>query len=257
MSKPRCRSLLWVLTLTAACFSPSASAQESLETLARELVAMRGEVEQLQSRLDELQQAQRARRLALAGQRAELEGKLRQARLQEKQLRRSLEEQREAIRRAQSEDQALAPLLHRLIERQRQRVQSGLPFKTQERLALLDEIQTELEHGVISAAQAATRLWAFIEDEARLARESGLYRQPVDIGGEIVLAEVARLGLIALFYRSPEGRVGYLQRDENAWRARPITDPEAGRQVDELFEALARQVHSGFFLLPNALEVTP
>ncbi len=250
------RRPLWIaLALLALPWAVQADSGTKADTLAQRLVALRTQVEQLQDRLQGLESEHKARLASLAQQRAEVEANLRRARLQVKQLRQTLEAHRQAIQRAKEQDHSLIPTLQAAIASQRQRVRSGLPFQVAQRLALLDQLQRDLDQGVITSAQAASRLWAFIEDEARLARESGLYRQPVTTAGGEVLADVARIGLVALFYRAPDGSLGYLAREGDAWRARRLEETADREQVALLFESLEKQLRSGFFTLPNALEV--
>ncbi len=243
----------WGLLLALAA---PVQADDDLEHLARELMTLRDRVEGLQDRLDALETERKSRLSALAQQRAEAEANLRRARLQAEELEQNLTALRRQIERDRAEDRTLVPAVKEALARQRARVRAGLPFKVKQRLGVLDEIEGNLDAGAITSAQAAARLWAFIEDEARLARESGLYREPVTVAGGEVLADVARLGLVALYYRTPEGELGHLVRDGDAWRTRPLTEEGDREQVAELFSALEKRVRTGFFTLPNALEVT-
>jgi len=191
---------LWCL-----CWGAALAAPADLEGLARDLMDLRSRVEALQTRLDGLEEQRKSRLAALAQQRAETEANLRRARIQVRQLEETLAAHRREIHRNQAQDRTLVPALKQAMEAECRRIRAGLPFKVQARLGVLADIEDNLEQGAITAAQAASRLWAFLEDEARLARESGLHREPVTVAGEEVLADVARLGLVALYYRTPGG----------------------------------------------------
>ena len=138
---------------------------------------------------------------------------------------------------------------------------AGLPFKQQERISDLTAISKQLDDGLISPEAAASRLWSIIDDELRLSRESGLYRQVIELNGEEVLAEVVRLGMVALFFRTAEGTLGHAVRDGNRWTyvaydASTDGDRRARAQVETLFELFQKQVRTGFYKIPNILPQT-
>ena len=135
----------------------------------------------------------------------------------------------------------------------RRSIESGLPFKTGERLAALAKIEEQLDQGLSSPEKATARLWAMIEDELRLTRENGLYRQTVKIDGEESLVEVARLGMVAMYFRTNDGRVGKTLRSDNGWTYELIKDEVKEEQVEMLFDAFKKQIRAGYFELPNPL----
>ena len=86
-----------------------------------------------------------------------------------------------------------------------------------------------------------------------LASQSALDRQIITLNGQEVLADVARLGMVSLYYRTDQGEVGRAVRDGEGWRYEPVTDEAARLQLVDLFDALSKQVRVGFFLLPAAI----
>ena len=103
-----------------------------------------------------------------------------------------------------------------------------------------------------SETGAAARVWAFAEDERRLSRENVLDRQVISLDGEEVLVDVARLGMVAMYWRAPDGRVGQSRRSESGWTQQRLESAQA-EQVEVLFDSLANGIRSGVFELPGLL----
>jgi hypothetical protein len=240
------------LLMTALALTTNVAAQDEATTLARSLIALRGEVEQINGELDVLREEQRATLQGLSAQKAELEAQVERQGLQLTELEAKLAERNAASAQASDASTSLAPVLLSAIEALRGYIASSLPFKTDERLAGLDEIRVVIENGTLPPTRAANRLWAYIEDELRLTRETGLYQQTVGLGKERVLAQVAKVGTVLLFYKTEDGRVGRAQRAGDTWRFVPIDDEASRTQVLALFDSLGKQIRQGYFELPYA-----
>ena len=88
------------------------------------------------------------------------------------------------------------------VERLDATVTAGLPFRVEDRRDALRKIGASVKDGTLAPSRAATRVWAWIEDELRLTRENGLYRQVISVAGSEVLADVARLGMTMMYFRT-------------------------------------------------------
>jgi hypothetical protein len=93
-------------------------------------------------------------------------------------------------------------------------------------------------------------LWAWIEDERRLGRTTGVDRQVITVEGQEVLAEVARVGMVALYWRDADGRTGQAQRGPDGWSMVTLGPGQGQEEIVGLFEALAKGIHVGAFSLP-------
>ena len=218
---------------------------------AERLAALRAEVETLGHTLT-LEQAELAARLqTLALSRSELEVAIRQDELQLAQLQLEID----ALRAEDAGDDG-APLLAEAardgIARLRPLVVSGLPYRVPERLAALDELAAGLDSGAVAPHRAVGRLWQTWEDELRLGAENAIDRQTIRLGGDEVLVDVARVGRVALFFRTADGRVGWAERSGDGWGWTLASDREGRGQVLALFDALDKQIRVGAFTLPDA-----
>ena len=254
MSAPVERARTLVVALLLAPFGVlSAQQNTDLDGLSRALITLRADVEQLNSELDLVREETRSQLAAQSAQKAELEAQLKRQDLSVAELRADLEKARTRASEAGVTDETLRPVLLQALDALQLQVGQSLPFKQDERIAAINEIRTQIETGTLGAHRGANRIWGFIEDELRLTRENGLYAQTIELEGARVLADLAKIGNVMLFFRTEDGRVGAAERDGQGWRWRRISDPAAEAQIATLFDALRKQIRQGWFELPNAL----
>jgi hypothetical protein len=233
----------------ALIVSASAAAAGDYQAQAERLATLRAEVESLSSELTADKEEARARQRAIEAQKVELEVQLRRQELRLERLVAEEESQRVAIAGGGEASPAVRAVVLTGIEALEAEVKAGLPFQTEARLRALDELRGKLAADTVAPEQAAARLWAFAEDERRLSRENALSRQVIEWRGEEVLVDVARIGMVALYWQAPDGAVGVARRDGGAWQWAELTGREA-ESVSELFTALEKGIHSGWFSLP-------
>jgi hypothetical protein len=220
---------------------------------AERLAALRGEVEAASHalRLDEAALAGRLQTLDLA--RTELEVEIRQEELQLAQLQLQIDDTRAQVSADGEASSVLTPSVHAGLNALRPAIRDGIPYRVPERLAVLDELQAGLDGGTLTPHRAASRLWQTFEDELRLGRENNLDRQTIPLDGQDVLVDVARIGLVALFFRTADGQVGWAEQRGDSWTWVTAPDRTAKGDVLELFTALDKQIRVGAFTLPGVL----
>ncbi len=228
-----------------------ALAGEAVDTRAAELARLRREVETLADEVQFDKEELRGRLRALEGQKLEIEVQLRREELRLAQIEGEGAGRRAELVAHSASTAPLAPALAASIAAIRAEVAQGLPYRQAERIAELDKLKAQLDQGDLSVETGAARLWAFTEDELRLRRENALDRQIIPLPEGEVLVEVARLGMVALYYRTDGGQVGAAQRKGEQWVFRPFTDRDDQHAVETLFETLRHGVRTGAFTLPN------
>ena len=227
-----------------------ATAQDAADPLAERLISARGEVEQLNSELELLREEQRSVLAGLSAQRAELSASVDRQQLLAREAEAKLAEAEARASEAGASGDSLVPLLHQAIDALIAQIRGGLPFQVDQRVDALEEIRTQMTAGTLSPSRAVNRLWASFEDEFRLTRENSLHSQTVELAGERVLADVAKIGSMALYFRTQDGRVGQATQAGGEWRFVEITQANQRAQVLALFDALRKQIRVGFFELP-------
>jgi len=234
-------------------FVLTATAQESQKTLAERLVNLRGQVDELQSELDIRREEHKNRMVYLTAQLAELEANRDREALRVSQMQDNLDSLRAEIAKGGVNSDALLPFALEQIASLRAHVSGGFPFKTIERVAELDELESQLSNGVMTAQRGINRLWAFIEDEIRISRENAIYSQSVLLDGRNVLVDVAKLGSVMMFFRTRNLEYGRAVYADAGWRFEMLDRGTEQEQVALLFDSLRKQIRQGYFELPVSL----
>ncbi len=239
------------LLLAATVIGPALA--DEVDELARQLIALRSEVEELNQELDLIKDEHRADMGSLAAQKTELSANRNRLDTQLQQLQQKLAENVAIASQAGVDNEALFPAIIGAMDEMRSHIESTLPFKREERLSELDEIRVQLETNVIPANRAANRLWGYYEDEIRLTRENGVYSQTIELNGERLLAEVAKLGTVLLYFRTSDERYGQVRKSGEDWRFELVDDPDSIASIEVLFDSLQKQIRQGYFEIPNTL----
>ncbi|MEE4218330.1 MAG: DUF3450 family protein [Xanthomonadales bacterium] len=228
-------------------------AQDATEALAKRLIQMRGQVDELQSELNLKREEHKNRMTYLTAQLTEMEASRDREALRVQQLEQDLDQMREQVAEAGETSETLGPLIMDGVLALRDQVQKGFPFKVADRLAALDEIDVQLNSGVITAHRAFNRLWAFIEDEIRLTRENAIYSQSIALDGQNVLVDVAKLGSVMMYFRTRDLEYGRAAETPGGWRFERLDSASDQEMVARLFDSLRKQIRQGYFQLPAAL----
>lgn len=250
------RRLIYVSALLLILSGKTYAQDKSTDLLAKELVSLRGEVEELNAELDRRKARHSAEMRSLQGQRAELQAQIRRESLKMEKLERSLAKQREIARDAGIDLQELKPVVLRALDDLKVLIDDSLPFKRQERLAEVEELRRQVKTNVLTPHKAVNRLWGLYEDEIRLTSENGLYRQAIDLDGEERLVDVARLGMVMMYFRTSNDEYGRVVNDGGQWDYEMLQDDAARDRLENLFDSFNKQIRTGYFVLPNALAVT-
>ena len=233
-----------------------AIAQDATEALTTRLIEMRGQVDELQSELNLKREEHKNRMTYLTAQLTETEASRDREALRLQQFEQDLEAMRKQVAAAGATSETLAPVVMRYLTELRQQVRTGFPFKITERLGELDELETQLNSGVITAHRAFNRLWAFVEDELRITRENAIYTQSINLHGDNVLVDVAKLGNAMMYFRTRDLRYGRAVESAAGWRFELLESAADQERVARLFDSLRKQIRQGYFELPNALPLT-
>jgi len=227
---------------------------EKFDDLAQSLIRLRGEVEELQSQLDMEKQDYKGKMDSLSSQMSDLSVENHRQKLALEKMDQAVKKLQEAKEAKLSGEEVLLPVVLASLENLRQIVSNGLPFKISERIAELDSLRNQLESGNLDPKRAANRIWAFIEDEVRLTRENGVYSQSIALNGKNILADVAKLGSMFVYFQTSDNQVGMAQRKNGSWQFVELNESSDKQRINNLFDSLRKQIRQGYFELPNPLE---
>jgi hypothetical protein len=249
----RPRRVIALGALVAIALGSSSAFAEELTGLAQRLAEMRGQVESLSDQLNARKTDVQEELRSLSRQKAELELEVQREDTRLDKLRQAVAQKRAEVANETKANAALAPAFSKNIGVVRAYVEKSLPFRVKERLSELDKIEDQAKSGLLPPQRALNRLWGFVEDELRMTRESGLFSQPVTVEGKEQLADVVRVGMVALYYKTPSDEFGMSAFENGSWTFRSLNDAEQRKQLRTLFETFKKQIRVGYFELPNAL----
>ena len=230
-------ALILASGLTSVVHAQPRPSDDSAELSIQELQDLQSEVAALATEISALRE--RVRTGA-----AQSESWLRQLELQE----RSLQGQRDALTGhlsampAEGSVQGIPSSWTRLFEQtvtmSRSWIDRSLHHRMTERTERLNQIVDSVRAGVVSPLGGIARVWSLLHDEHQLCTDYGLDRQSLVVEGQPMLVDVARLGMVALYIRLPDGRAGYL-RPGDGDQVTMLTDRRATDAVLDLFQVLA------------------
>ncbi len=229
-------------------------AQENTDEIVENLIQLRGQVEDLQAELQILKAEHTQSMSYLNTRKTELEANIDRKQLQIKQSQAEMIDLQEKIKDLGADSEQMIPDVLAMANDIQQGIVTGIPFKYQERSSVVDDITRDLQGRKITAQHAINRLWAFLEDEMRLARENAVYSQTIELNGEQVLVDVAKLGTVLMYFKTRDDRYGQAIRSNNQWRFELLADDTQAQAVAILFDSLKKQIRQGYFTLPLNLQ---
>jgi len=246
MSKTKITLALGVML---CCSSLSASSQN----LAESLMKLRADVERLDSAIVEEKTTYNSSLRSLMRQKDDLSAVVAREDLQIKQTQQDLDKIRKEISEASKNSEGLKPLLLEALDALSQNIQESIPFKTDARLADVAKIKDQIQQDLVSPQKGLALTWNAYTDSMRMTKENGLFKQTITLNGEDRLAEIARVGTMMLFFKTPDEEVGYALKSGSVYSYTKVQDKAQKEQILALFDAFKKQIRTGYFTLPNAL----
>ena len=250
------RLISWIVLSMAILMAARDVFAADPANLAGELARLRTEVEELASDVESSKSAMREQLRSYAAQKADLEMELAREELRLRQLREAKAKRIERMADDNQRNELLKPVIARSAGFIEKSMLAGLPFQKSERIEAVKRIEKKNREGLLRSADAVSRLWDRVEDELRLSRENGVYRQVIRLEGEDLLVDVARVGMVMIYFKTKDGRVGRAERLRDGWTYRQLYAKEEKEQIFALFDSFKKQIRSGFFLLPGAAKST-
>jgi len=228
----------------------------SIQNMAESLMKIRGDVEVLDASITDERDTYKASMSSLLRQKNDLESVISREDLKIKQIQRELDSVRKEIKEVGKNTEGLKPLLMNALNMIEDNIKASLPFKTQDRLADIEKIKTQLQTDLITPQKALALTWNAYADSIRMTKENGIFKQTITIDGQDRLAEVARIGTVAMFFKLPDDTVGQVSKDATGWYYKEAISKKDQEQILALFDSFKKQIRSGYFTLPNTIVMT-
>jgi len=249
--KPLSYLLISILLLTSSLFATNSATVE--ENMAKTLMQLRTDVDELSTNIQDERDETKAQMRSLILEKNELDASIGRETLKIKELEREIAKVKKSIASASKNSEGIKPIVIEAEQKLEQLIIDGIPFKKEARLADAKNITAQMEQGLITPQKALVLVWNSYTDLLRMTKENGLFKQSITLDGESRLAEIARIGTVMLFFKTPDERVGYVKKENGKYSYVERIDEAGKKQILELFDALRKQIRSGYFTLPNAL----
>jgi len=246
------KKILLSLAVSTTLLSSSLLAQGS-DQMVQSIMKLRGDVEALHSGIQENKLRYESEMKSLYMQTTDTEAQINRHTTSLKLAKSELQKIKTKISKTTSGDTQIKPLVISAINTLEKSIQDGIPFMTQKRIESLEKIKLDLNEGLITPEKALALTWANYDDTIRVTKEIGLFKQEIEMNGQKVLAKIAKIGSVMMFFSTPKDEVGHVVKTESGYDYKRITNPEDIKKIVALFDALQKQIRTGFFELPNAL----
>ncbi len=244
--------LLYSLALSTVLLSSALNANTN-EELVNSIIELRGDVENIYTDIKENKQRYHAQMKSLSMQITDSEAQINRKTTSIKLAQNTLKKITTQIQETSSGNAEIKPLVLNALDLLEKSIKEGIPFMVDARVSDLHKIKSDLEAGLITNEKALSLTWTSYDDTIRVTKEIGLFKQQIDFKGKKVLARIAKLGSVAMFFTTPTDEVGFVVKNGNEYNYKHITDPQDIKKIVALFDALQKQIRTGYFELPNAL----
>ena len=239
--------------LSTLLLASMAQGSDKTEQWAKRVIELRAKVELLNEEYKNKKEEAQNEIRSLALQKTELENNIRSEKLRAKQFQDKLKSLRSSLKDESVESQALLPVVNKSLDYLLSYVSSSLPFKKDERIGALKSLRSQIQKKEISAVKASQRLWSLVEDEKRLAKETSLHKQTIELSGTRRLAEVAKVGMLFLYFKTDDEVYGMAKKVNDQWTFIPFRSEEKKKQTLVFMDSLKKQIRQGFFDLPTEI----
>ena len=237
------------LAVSSLFYSPALMADEAM---IKSIMELRSDVEALYSQIDTNKETYKASMKSYGLQMSDDEARINREKTTLKLNQQNIAEMEKKLASMGNATIDLAPMIEEALKGLEKEIISGIPFKTDERLAAIKQIREDLKNKTITQEKALALTWASYDDMLRLTKEIGQFKQEIELDGKQTMAKIAKVGSVMMFFATPDDRVGYVKQEGATYRYNVVSGDER-EQIIALFDALQKQIRTGYFTLPNAL----
>lgn len=223
------------------------------DNIVKSIMKLRGDVESLYTKIDENKDAYKAQMKSYTLQISDNEAQINRQETEVKLSAQNFAKIKRKLQELGDRNEDVKPTIDKALKELAVEIKAGIPFKVGERLAVLEKIKTDLKNASITQEKALALTWASYDDALRLTKEIGQFKQEIILDGEEVMAKIAKIGSVMMFFSTPKYEVGFVQKKDNKYHYVLAKDEIQKEQIVYLFDALQKQIRTGYFTLPNAL----
>lgn len=235
-----------LITIFTIPFAFSKSSETS--GLSQKIIQLRNEVSELSNDFKTEKELIKSKIQTYALEKLDLESQIRRKKIQLKTI-------DEKIKTAKSieniENADLTQLIAHFFEFESSRLLQSLPYKIQERTDYIQQLKEKFLDQKNSDEKTLQLLWTHIEDEIQLSKDVSLDKDILKINGKSTIVEIAKVGMLMMFFKTSEGKTGFLNFSNNQWSPRFFEIKSNTQLVQLFFENLKKQIRTGYFEFPQ------
>ena len=244
--------VLFSIATCGVLFSSSLYGQNN-ENIVNSIMKLRADVESLYTKIDDHKDTYKSQMKSYSLQISDNEAQINRQETSLKLTMQNLEKVETELKAIGNNNIDIKPMIFTALLKLGTEIKAGIPFKVEERLAALTKIKTDIDNGDVTQEKALALTWASYDDALRLTKEIGLFKQEITLNDEVTLAKIAKVGSVMMFFSTLDEKVGYVKKEGNAYKYVIVTDEVETTEIVKLFDALQKQIRTGYFTLPNAL----
>lgn len=227
--------------------------EKRLMNLAQELVTLRSDLEKLHDQIKNQEELYQSQLQTLNIQKADLSASIQRDELRATELEQQLDHLKQTMSENFTSSTELIVAINQVTKNLKKYVSDSMPFKKSERLGAIESLEKTISLQKKSPYKVANELWALVEDEIRLHRDLGLYKQVIKIDGKEQICEIAKIGMITFYYKTADGQYGMMKQNRKAqtWSPIKIDRSEDTSEIESIFDAFKKQIKYGPFSLPG------
>ncbi len=216
--------------------------------LSESIILLRNEVSELSNDFKTEKELLKTKIQTYALEKMDLESKIRRSKLQLKSI-------NEKIKNAKSIENIENPEFNQIISNfldfELGRLAQSMPYKLEQRKSYIKDLRAKFLDHNNSDEKTLQLLWTHIEDEIQLSKDVSLDKDILKISGQQILVEIAKVGMLMMFFKTSEGQTGYLRFSNNQWSPRFFEDNKNKQLVELFIENLKKQIRTGYFEFPR------
>lgn len=239
-----------IILILSLIVSYSEAHADSWDSLVKGLTSNRAEIETLSKEIDSIQREKQADLDQWVMRKTELQAQVEKEKLRQLQLDEKLKRLQSRVKNdSKTDPQAQKKLIH-WIASFKSTVKDSIPFAQTERLETLERLEARVKKAHEPMEYILADLWAFIEDELKLASSNEYKIIDIKINNKKRKSEVARLGLMSLFAVTPDGKIYKASKTDNKWVWSDIHSGKEQESVLALVKNLKNKNETGIYQLP-------
>lgn len=129
-------------------------------------------------------------------------------------------------------------------------VDQSMPFQKQQRLSKLEELKMRLEKKE-PLEPLVWDLWNFTSQELKNTKGFSNEVTEINLDGESVTVEIARLGMMHLYFKTTDQKVGYSLKSKQGWIYQTAQSDSELSAIEQVMKASRAKSFKSVFELPG------